>query len=211
MDKLGIKGTLYDLLGYIIPGLFFLFALWLMYVNKDAGNLIDTIEKVKNEKLGWAFVGGVVVSSYVIGHVMAAIGSFLFENRFVKWIFSFGFPRWFYKVNEEKEGEVCEGRFRELLGDKAVFSFRDVIAYSQENTKNAYETAFVFLSIYGLCRNISVAMLFLLTFHCTFVDDSWNTPFCVVFSIFLLAMLHNYFRFRQYYIAQIYASLSVHR
>ena len=39
MDKLGIKGTLYDLLGYIMPGLFFLFALWLMYVNKDAGNL----------------------------------------------------------------------------------------------------------------------------------------------------------------------------
>ncbi len=74
--------------------------------------------------------------------------------------------------------------------------------------KNAYETAFVFLSIYGLCRNISVTMLFLLTFHCTFVADYWSTPFYVVYCIFLLAMLHNYFRFRQYYIAHIYASLS---
>lgn len=211
MDKLGIKGTLYDLLGYIMPGLFFLFALWLMYVNKDAGNLANTIEEVKKEELGWVFVGGVVVCSYVIGHVMAAVGSFLFENRFVKWIFSFGFPRWFYKVNEKKEGKKYEDRYKELLGDNAVFSFRDVIAYSQENTKNAYETAFVFLSIYGLCRNISVAMLFLLTFHCTFVADYWSAPFYVVYCIFLLAMLHNYFRFRQYYIAHIYASLSAHQ
>ena len=52
MDKLGIKGTLYDLLGYIMPGLFFLFALWLMYVNKDAGNLANTIEEVKKEERG---------------------------------------------------------------------------------------------------------------------------------------------------------------
>lgn len=211
MDKLGIKATLYDLLGYIVPGAFFMFALYIMYTAKTDGKYIDFFKNMMDVKTGFAFGSFAVICSYINGHILASIGSIIFENRLVKWLFSKKALIWLYKINEDVEGEKYRDRFKELVGDKAVFSFRDVIAYSEENTKTAYDTAFVFLSIYGFSRNIAVAMLLLFVSHLTFIDDTWNKTFCICFFLALIALLHNYFRFRQYYIAQIYASLSAIR
>lgn len=211
MDKLGIKGTLYDLLGYIIPGAFFIFALYIMYTAKTDGKYINLLKDMMDAKSGFAFGCLAVICSYINGHILASIGSILFENRFVKWLFSMKAPRWLYRINEDVEGEKYRNQFEELVGDKAVFTFRDVIAYSEENTKTAYDTAFVFLSIYGLSRNIAVAMLLLFLSHLTFIDDTWDKTFYICYFLALIALLHNYFRFRQYYIAQIYASLSAIR
>ena len=211
MDKLGIKATLYDLLGYIVPGAFFVFALYIMYTAKTDGKYIDFLKNMMDAKTSFAFGSFAVICFYINGHILASIGSFLFENRLVKWLFSKKALMWLYKINEDVEGKKYEDRFKDLLGDKAPFSFRNVIAYSEENTKTAYDTAFVFLSIYGLSRNSAVAMLLLLVSHYTFIDDAWSISFYVCFFLALIALLHNYFRFRQYYIAQIYASLSAIR
>lgn len=211
MDKLGIKGTLYDLLGYIIPGAFFIFALYFMYIAKTDGNYIGLLKDMMNAKSSFAFGCIAVICSYINGHILASIGSILFENRFVEKLFTKKAPMWLYKINKDVEGVKYREQFKELVGDKAVFSFQNVIAYSEENTKTAYDTAFVFLSIYGFSRNIAVAMLLLFFSHLTFIGDTWNETFYICFFIALIALLHNYFRFRQYYIAQIYASLSAIR
>ena len=207
MDKFGIKGTLYDLLGYVIPGALFLLGLFFLHVNKDGGAFFETIKKFASVKVSVAFGCGMLVCAYTIGHILASIGSVLFENRLVKWIFSNEYARIIYKINEEKEGEAYAERFHALLGANSHFSFRDVFAYSQEQAKHVYDTSFVFLSIYGFSRNVSVAMLILFAIHSIW-GDSWTTSFYVAYFVSFAALLHNYFRFKQYYIAQTYASLS---
>ena len=208
MDKLGIKGTLYDILGYIMPGAFVLLGLFAMYENKKGLDLILWLQNHMDVHVGFVVGCGILLCSYIVGLILASIGSFLFENRLVKRLFSETCLRSLYGINEEKEGEAYKARFKELFGDDAIFSFRNVAAYSQEKTRTIYDTAFIFLSIYGLSRNISVALLVLFAIHCVVIGDSWAFSFYVAFFVSLLAMLHNYFRFRKNYIAQIYASLT---
>lgn len=208
MDKFGIKGSLYDILGYIMPGAFVLLGLFAMYENKKGVNLILWLQNHVDVHMGLAFGCGILVCSYIVGHILTSIGSLLFENRHVKRLFSEAWLRNLYKIDENREGEAYKARFKELFGCDAVFSFRNVVAYSQERTKAVYDTAFVFLSIYGLSRNISVALLVLLAVHFLIIGDSWSGSLYAAFFISFIAMVHNYFRFREYYIAQIYASLT---
>lgn len=208
MDKLGIKTTLYDVLGYVIPGMLLILGMYIMYMKNDSNDYFSIVRQLADVKSSIAFGTGVILCSYVLGHAISSIGYLLFENRLVKRIFNYKIPRWFYKIDERNEGEPHKARFKELLGDNADFSFRSVVAYSEENTKVAYDTAFVFLSIYGLSRNVAVVMILLLAAHYLIFKDMWNSAFYFAYFLCLLALLHNYFRFRQYYIAQIYASLS---
>lgn len=208
MDKFGIKGSLYDILGYIMPGAFVLLGLFAMYENKNGTNLILWIKNHMDVHVGFAVSCGILLCSYIVGHILTSIGSFLFENRHVKRLFSKTRLRNLCKIDEKREGETYKAQFHELFGNDAIFSFRNVVAYSQEKTKAVYDTAFVFLSIYGMSRNISVALLVLLAAHCVIIGDTWNVSLYATFFISLFAMVHNYFRFREYYIAQIYASLT---
>lgn len=211
MDKLGIKTTLYDVLGYIIPGILFIMGMYVMYMRGNSSDILSVLKELVDVKSGVVFATGVILCSYLLGHAISSIGSLIFENRWVKSLFKKKVLRWFYKINEDFEGEKHKDRFKKLLGNDAVFCFRSVVAYSEENTKIAYDTAFVFLSIYGLSRNAVTVMLLLFLSHCTIFNDVWNLSFCVIFWVCFVALLHNYFRFKQYYIAQIYASLSSFR
>lgn len=208
MDKLGIKTTLYDVLGYVIPGMMLIVGMYVLFVTGNSNEYIPAVKSLVKVESNLMFGTGIILCSYVLGHVISSIGSFIFENRLMKYLFKKKGFRWLYKINEEYEGENHKEQFVKLVGDKASFSFRSVVAYSEENTKVAYDTAFVFLSIYGLSRNVAVVMLLILASHCFFFENNWDFSFCIVFGIGVVALLHNYFRFKQYYIAQIYASLS---
>ena len=205
MDKFGIKGTLYDLLGYVIPGLTFIVGLAIMILCKDCADKNILIEKIANIKIGAPFSLLVLISSYILGHVFASISSWLFERR--GWNLS---PKNRYEMNPEKVGERFRGNYDKIWGTGSKVEFRNVIAYSEEKTKAVYDTAFVFLSIYGFSRNTSMALFFVLIANFIVLDHAaWN--WWIISGIFLaiVALLHNYFRFREYYVKQIFASLTV--
>lgn len=207
MDKFGIKGTLYDLLGYAIPGLTFIAGLAILILCKECAEKELLIEKIVNIKIGLPFLLLVLIVSYILGHVFASISSWLFERRGKNLS-----PKNRYEMDPKQVGEKFRASYEKLFGQESKMDFRNVIAYSEENTKAVYDTAFVFLSIYGFSRNTSIALFFVLIANFIVLDYTvWNMWIVLGIILAIIALLHNYFRFREYYVKQIYASLEVPR
>lgn len=205
MDKFGIKGTLYDLLGYAIPGLTFILGLTIMILSMDCADKCILTERIANIKIGVPMSLLILIAGYILGHVFASISSWLFERR--GWNLS---PKNRYEMDPEKIGERFRGYYDKIFGTGSKVEFRNVIAYSEEKTKTVYDTAFVFLSIYGFSRNTSMALFFVLIANFIVLDyAAWNLWIISGIILAIIALLHNYFRFREYYVKQIFASLTV--
>lgn len=199
MDKFGIKASLYDILGYIIPGLVFIVGLAVIHICKECPdkNFIE-------QEVGLVFGSVVLMTAYILGHVFGSFSSYLFEKKGKKL-----FAR-FYDIDPKVVGEKYRRAYDDVYGKNAEIEFRNVIAYSEEKTKAVYDTAFVFLSIYGLSRNVGTALFFVLLAYFIMVDFAeWNKWILLGLSFCIIALLHNYFRFKEYYIEQIFASLTV--
>jgi len=205
MDKLGIKGTLYDLLGYVIPGLTFIVGLAVLILCRECAEKKFLVENIVNIKIGMPFFLLVLIASYILGHVFASISSWLFERRGRNLS-----PKKHYEMNPVQVGENFRTNYEKIFGTGSKIEFRNVIAYSEEKTKAIYDTAFVFLSIYGFSRNTSMALFFVLIANFIVLDMAeWNLWVLSGIILSIIALVHNYFRFREYYVKQIYASLEV--
>jgi hypothetical protein len=81
------------------------------------------------------------------------------------------------------------------------------MSYCQKNTPEIYETAFSFLTIYGFCRNSAISLLLLipLIIH----SASFNRIEYSAFAISVLFLMHQYMRFKSYYMHQIASSLMI--
>lgn len=205
MDKLGIKGTLYDFLGYVIPGLTFIVGLVAMFVCKECSDISTIAKNFLDVKVGVVACALILVAAYILGHAFASISSILFEKKGVNLS-----PKKYYEMDPKQVGEKFRSYYEKIFGSGSEIEFRNVIAYSEEKTKAVYDTAFVFLSIYGFSRNTSMALFFVLIANFIVLDHAaWN--WWIISGIFLaiVALLHNYFRFREYYVKQIFASLTV--
>lgn len=205
MDKLGIKGTLYDFLGYIVPGLTFIVGLALVLLCKDCADRDVVIKNFMDVNVSVPMIMLLLVASYILGHTFSSLSSWLFERD--GWNLSLIKC---YELDPKKVGERYRPYYDKIFGDGSEIDFLSVVAYSQERTKAVYETAFVFLSIYGFSRNTSMALLFALVSNCVVLDyTAWNWWVLLGAVFCIITLLHNYFRFRKYYIERIFSSLIV--
>ncbi|NLD50569.1 MAG: hypothetical protein GX660_25795 [Clostridiaceae bacterium] len=193
MDKLGIKATFYDLLGYIIPGAFVIVGIWFTLTTLET----HSFEAVTNVKLSWPSGVMLIIFSYIAGHIFASFSSLLFENKYSKSLFSK-----IYKI----ETSIYDTRTTELFGTTYLkTNDRILTSYCQTNYPIVYDTAFIFLSIYGLSRNIATGILVLMIIW--FFKSTFILPVFLIFLITFFLMVHNYFRFRKYFILQIASAL----
>lgn len=205
MDKLGIKGTLYDLLGYAIPGLTFIAGLATLILCRECAEKKFLVENIVNIKISMPFFLLVLIASYILGHVFASISSWLFERRGKNLS-----PKNRYEMDPKQVGEKFQASYEKIFGTESKMEFRNVIAYSEEKTKAVYDTAFVFLAIYGFSRNTSIALFFVLIANFIVLDMAeWNLWVLSGIILSIIALVHNYFRFREYYVKQIFSSLTV--
>lgn len=205
MDKLGIKGTLYDLLGYVVPGLTFIAGLATLILCRECAEKKFLVENIVNIKISMPFFLLVLIASYILGHVFASISSWLFERRGKNLS-----PKNHYEMDPKQVGEKFQASYEKIFGTESKMEFRNVIAYSEEKTKAVYDTAFVFLAIYGFSRNTSIALFFVLIANFIVLDMAeWNLWVLSGIILSIIALVHNYFRFREYYVKQIFSSLTV--
>lgn len=198
MEKLGIKATLYDLVGYIIPGLVLIIGNYSIYAFScfDCSYGIETIVKIEMSLIQCI---ALLLASYIVGHIIAALGAVFCERKI--------FKRMFSRISEFHEKENYRETFASIVGHEIPFTTRNLAAFSEEHTRSVYSTAFVFLSIYGFCRNVFVALTivffeYVLVFGIT---KSWAID--IAFAISILALLYNYLRFKKYYVEHLCASL----
>jgi hypothetical protein len=193
MDKLGIKTTIYDLLGYIIPGLLSLIFLYMFMYNKD----IKWIFSLKLVEYSAPFYILMFILSYVAGQTISSASSFLFEGNFTKKLFG----KWTlqdYSEHNLRTNELFKKDYKDC--DKQILN-----SYCQQKFPKVYDTAFVFLTLYGLSRNISASLvIFDIYLIKTYGIISTESFVMIISTVFLI---RNYYRFKKYFDLKINSAL----
>jgi hypothetical protein len=151
MDKLNIKATLYDIIGYIIPGLFFILGIVIISNSKSISDQYKLILMQSTASPSVAFVMIALCVSYFLGIIISTLSSLIFESStLINWLKKLS------KVDNSIYDNSCKILFSKPYDD---CDKRAIIAYCQINFPIIYDTAFVFLGIYGFARNMSLIIL----------------------------------------------------
>lgn len=97
--------SLYDFLGYFFPGAFMSCVFSLFYISNSFGiinicNLVKSFKELKTIEFHFSFLIIVVVTCYIIGHLLAYLSTLTIE-RFGLWLF--GYPSEFL-LGQRKSG-----------------------------------------------------------------------------------------------------------
>lgn len=148
-----IKATFYDLVSYLLSGLLFAFLLLVFLSHIMEGINLDLLIKGSAVNVTLA-----LFASYLLGHALATVSSLIIE----KWLL----------VGKIKKNSITQRILSESLYDsfqdkylsnfKCKYQekdFRLLICFVEAHQPNVYSTAFIFLSIYGMCRNVAFIFL----------------------------------------------------
>jgi hypothetical protein len=194
MDKIGIKATLYDIIGYVIPGFLFLLFIYIFKNNLDLKWLLS----LKKVDISAPYIVVIFILTYVSGHIVSSFSSFIFEGYISKWITNKLFPKPQNSIYDIKTQSLFGKPFNDC-------DQRSIITYCQEKHPIVYETAFVFLTIYGLSRNVAATFIVLSSF------SIYKYGICSIESLIIISstilLIRNYYRFKVNFTKQINSSL----
>lgn len=201
------KGTLYDFFGYFSPGALFLITIIVekkhfegkIQIYKSLAKSLNSITMI--EIILFVFI------AYIIGHIISSASSFIIEKGLLKrtkciyemLLIENILPQSIYEKFQEKFKQEFKTDYEESM-------FRTVLCYVQVKHISIYETAFVFLSFYGMARN------FALIFASAFIWEIINLMASKVWILLLYILLYlvltvvfgyEYYRFTRYYKAHI--------
>ncbi|KNY27682.1 hypothetical protein [Pseudobacteroides cellulosolvens] len=202
-----IKATLYDIFGYLIPGILFIFFSYVSF-NHFKGTFDNT--KILKNVYSYMEIKNIIVISvfaYFIGHVLSTLSSLIVEKSiFLKFSFlSRGlksksqFSNNMFENFKRKYSEV----FNLQYDDR---DFRSVICYVESREPLIYSTAFVFLSFYGMARCIAfiLSSFFICELIITFKYFSFaELYYCIGILLLALVFYYEYYRFFRYFKQEI--------
>ncbi len=204
-----LKFSMYDFMAYFLSGAVFTLAFFIARAHY-AGEPVDP-----NAILVWlkainaTTVLLVILLLYVLGHVIATLSSFFIENLLV--------TRFLDKLHADPAHAVSKNTaasFREKF--KTVFGFefenedfRLVESYTQEYTPAGYSTAFVFLCVYGMARNLSFNFLLFTLCELLISIVSRNAvplSFAGIYLFIGIVLFVHFIRFNKHFLNQIISS-----
>lgn len=201
MNPSDFKFTLYDIVSYTFCGaislILFQFVVeirGISFPETDFTKYIFTLISLES-------VVSFIIVSYFLGKIISAISSLVVEKIFLGWMI-----KKFYNA-DKIDGHILgnlSGFFNERfakLYNNAKYNeknWRLIITFVEENRPASYSTAFIFLSYYGMSRNLM--LIFLVT---SIFLMSTHFFLSLVFLIVFFIEIYEYFRFRKYYNKQI--------
>ncbi len=197
-----IKTTLYDIIGYILPGGLFLLLLLIGHAQYDCDSQVLKSVWANIEMVKWPQIIVICFVLYIAGHIISSLSSLLESwtsksPNYEKLLGSELFNRYKSKLEELYK---CKPDSK---------SFRLCVCYVESKQSAVYSTAFTFLSFYGMSRNTSLLLalfavweMFILT--CVIMTKGWSMLFSAVLgfvSALILTVLtyYTYKRFRRYF------------
>jgi hypothetical protein len=209
METLGIKTTIYDFFSYFIPGVIcnncIIFAIYFSGYTF----LIPFKEIFREETLAllpnWFLVLTLILVTYIFGIIIANISSLLIERLIVKKIHLLNKFLKIDTILSENTSKLFNDKIDKEFG--IVFAEKDIrliITKVENNTINSYNTAFVFLTIYGTNRNL--CCIFLLVGLISFIVNiirHCNMVFPICLIILSVISLFGYIRFYRYFISHL--------
>lgn len=205
---MNIKTTVYDLIGYIVPGLVTISLSIVVYTQLNPiQNMSETI-KFLSPLFNIYFSMLVIIISYIIGFLLSGLGD-LYYDVLIK-IFP-SLKRG--SIIKHRLGGVSFDLFKQKFNQMFNIEFseyhiRILICYVENEKPNLYSTAFYYLSFYGMSRTlfiilalfalVEIAMLILVN-PCMILTLAF-----IIVSLLLAALSHyQYIRFVKYFLEQI--------
>lgn len=215
MNNLGIKATIYDIIGYLVPGFLSIISIFMIIKGGVLDINAEINFKVFNPYIqnnSFLFYIVFFVLSYIAGHIIESISSIVY--RFLtKYIFEKCLSVHYRGINAKAQKKYKKD-FTECE--------QNLISYCQVNYPIVYDTAFVFLTFYGLARNSSISLLiilFTLILRSCYLHCSSNLPLncCLLSSVIFILIISivllggNSFRFRKYFELKIISVLDLEK
>ncbi len=203
---------MYDFLAYFLSGALFALALFIATTHY-AGESPDT-----NAILVWmkgintTAVLLLILLLYCLGHVIATLSSFFIEHLLGSKLLNKLHTDPIDAVSQNTAASFLE-KFKTTFGfDFNKEDFRLVESYTQENTPAGYSTAFTFLCVYGMARNLS--LIFLLFALCELIisivfKSVESLGFAGTYLFVGVVFFIHYVRFNKHFLNQIISSFLV--
>lgn len=206
MKGLDIKATIYDIFGYLLPGLLviiiIIFSFQHSYGLFEISDMIDLVKSLGGIEFTFVFF-----LAYILGHCLSSLSSIILEKNF---IFKLKYLSDLINVNHLLSETLrirLMDKYREVTNSELTDKdFRFLITYVESKQPAIYSTAFVYLSFYGMARTIA------LVFSIGFIWEIINILILgykgsIIFSILYLTLfflfIYHYFRFLRYFREQI--------
>ena len=222
MELLGIRFSINDIFMYFMSGTICSICIFLVIYFPDFEFAIRFKEwsSLLPESFWWFWLIMFIFVNYTLGLSVSTLSSMLIEKWLmdgIKWLM--GKIKHIPIVNK-LENDISDVEnmvsgdayklFTQFFEKEFEFVFdhkkdmRLLITSLESKAINASNTALVFLTIYGICRNICI--IFFITGIITFVTSIiqfaywWFGPIMILLSVF---SLQGYIRFNKYYISHL--------
>lgn len=197
LEKLGIKATLYDVLGYMVPGVVLLFGLWFTTLSQSK----QTMDHLLTLVVTWPAAVMFLSFSYLAGHTLASLSASTFENPVSKFLISL-----VYDTDVKQD----DARSLALFGTTLkCTSTRLLASYGQVNYPEIYESALIYLAMSGFSRNAAAAVIVISCYWGLL--NGLTLPEFVSVLVVTLLLFYNYLRFKKNYKAQLASALLIVR
>lgn len=197
--KFDLRATIYDIFGYLMPGMLLLYYIIFKFVDRK------TIAEIKGIGINIELEKIVIflVLSYFFGHAISIMAEFLIEkNLYYKLRFNpeKTLPIHVYDSFKKKFKEIFGCDLSRKLEEKDM---RYLVAYIEKNEENIYSTAFVFLTFYGLGRNLVLISFIVLVTSCC------NVYLLLISAIAITVFFLQFIIFRNYFEHHIFSGFII--
>lgn len=209
MEKYGIKASLYDFFGYFIPGIVFYLLLNVIYYISSYSNyilLLINIDKFLKSYVVFSnstCIALIIILTVILVYITGLLISFFSSLIFGKLI----------KANKLRNilSNSMYTLFKKLykLSYKYEFmesDFRICITEVECFAPTVNNTAFTFLSLYGLHRSLSLTFLLFAFIQLILIFYSFTLFGLVLLFILLglaISFFFGYMKFHKYYLSEI--------
>jgi len=207
--NMNIKTTIYDLLGYFIPGFVSIVLVILLilqlYPIENISEQVKTLSSLIN--IYYAIL--LVVFSYILGFLFSGLSNIYFDRLFpfLKRKLTLD------KILDNDSFKIVTDKFDKLFNTKLTDSnFLLLICYVESERPDNYSTALYYLSYYGMSRTLFFlfSLMSLVELSLLFFTNPVSTVLYLLLSLFLsLIFLFQFIRFVKYYKKQIAFSFTL--
>lgn len=211
MDINGFKGSLYDILGYFAPGLVSIIG-YILIIPRMFGTYctLDVLKTACKDISGFE-IFLLIIIAYIFGHVLASLSSFIIENQLVKKVEKLHKSISGKKILGDEHYTILCAKYKKTFNAQySDENLRRIICYVQSKQNLVYETALIFLSFYGMARNFAFSFgIFSVMEIMLCIFKRGHLGLFALFLIVSMVFLHEYIRFRKYYIDTILSSFLI--
>jgi hypothetical protein len=209
MESFGIKTTIYDSFSYFIPGVVLTVCIVCAIYFSNYTFSFPINDALGDELLnlipGWFFILVAIIIMYVFGLLISTLSSIVIEKGImgnISWLRRYFLLNTILSKNTYNLFvQICTVDFCVPLEE---IDKRLLIVSVENRAVNSYKTAFVFLSLYGTNRSLS-----LILFSVGIVNFIFNIThhgfliFGIVLIILSIIAFIGYIRFYRYFIRHI--------